>query len=892
KSKTLFKEGGFNLRKFVTNSESLRVKIKEHQKSSTSTNEQDMSDTDTTLRKDQSDTEREREHKVLGVLWDPMRDEIIVGFGEIALEAHSVNPTKRSIVSIVGKFYDPLGILSPVIIRFKILFQELCREKRDWDEPITGPLLTRWHMLINDLKASESVRIKRCVSEQQGMCELIGFCDASMAAYAAVVYLKDGNGVVRVIAAKTRVAPLKTQSVPRLELLAALLLSRLIENVLESVSMVLAISRVTCYTDSQIVWHWIRGEDKSWKPFVQKRVKEIRQHTSIQSWKHCAGASNPADIPSRGIAIMELSESNVWWNGPEWLGAEATDETEVPMPKKCMEELRVKDCETSHGLTANSEQRGLIKIISIERFSSIKKLLRVTAYVFRFINRLRGAECGNIITASEMNDAEMLWIKEIQESSPEMRKWKEQYGAFKDQQGIWRCGGRIDNAEVTFEVKHPILLPNRHYFTKLVVKRAHERLMHSGVKETLTELRSKYWVPRGRSLVRLFIHYCVLCRKFRALPYKAPLPPPLPDFRVKECQPFMFTGVDYAGPLHLREGKSTQKVWICLFTCAVIRAVHLDVVPNLSSKSFVRCFKRFSARRGLPEKIISDNGTTFKGASKTVQRIMKEQEVREYLTDKGIAWTFNIEKAPWWGGFFERMIQMMKRCVRKIIGRAVLTYEELLTVIAEVELIINSRPLTYLTASDTEEPLTPSHLLTGRRIMSLPDHLSYHSDESYELNPDPILLNKHMKFLNTTVNRFWSRWKKEYLLELREIHKNTRARKITPISEGDIVIVHSEDLPRAFWRLGKIEKLFSGRDGNIRGASVRVHGRDGSTLLRRPIQLLYPLEIVHRSNSQSTEILPSPSPTQPEHAELGETRPQRSGARDARARIVAQTLND
>uniref|UniRef100_A0A1X7SND0 Reverse transcriptase domain-containing protein n=1 Tax=Amphimedon queenslandica TaxID=400682 RepID=A0A1X7SND0_AMPQE len=229
-SKMLFKEGGFNLRKFVTNSESLRVKIKEHEKSSTS-NEQDMSDTDTTLRKDQSDTEREREHKVLGVLWDPMRDEIIVGFGEIALEAHSVNPTKRSIVSIVGKFYDPLGILSPVTIRFKILFQELCREKRDWDEPITGPLLTRWHMLINDLKASESVRIKRCVSEQQGMCELIGFCDA------AVVYLKDGNGVVRVIAAKTRVAPLKTQSVPRLELLAALLLSRLIENVLESASM-------------------------------------------------------------------------------------------------------------------------------------------------------------------------------------------------------------------------------------------------------------------------------------------------------------------------------------------------------------------------------------------------------------------------------------------------------------------------------------------------------------------------------------------------------------------------------------------------------------------------------------------------------------------------------
>ena len=161
-----------------------------------------------------------------------------------------------------------------------------------------------------------------------------------MVAYAAVVYLKDCKGVTRLVVAETRVAPLQAQSVPRLELLAALLLSRLIESVLENVSAVMKVSCVTCYTDSQIVWHWIRGEDKSWKPFVQNRVKEIRQRTAVQCWKHCAGAGNPADILSRGIAIMELISSMMWWNGPEWIGAEESCEDSSSMPEEC---IRVKD---------------------------------------------------------------------------------------------------------------------------------------------------------------------------------------------------------------------------------------------------------------------------------------------------------------------------------------------------------------------------------------------------------------------------------------------------------------------------------------------------------------------------------------------------------------------
>ena len=163
----------------------------------------------------------------------------------------------------------------------------------------------------------------------------------------------------------------------------------------------------------------------------------------------------------------------------------------------------------------------------------------------------------------------------------------------------------------------------------------------------------------------------------------------------------------------------TQKVWISLFTCYVTRAVHLDVVPDQSTQSFIRYLKRFSARRGLPAKFISDNGKTFKAVAKYLKTIFRDEKVQEYLTRD---WIFNVERAPWWGGAFERMVKSTKRCLRKLIGKAQFSYDELVTVLAEIESVINSRPLTYVSVDDVEEPLTPSHL---RRILDLPDHLSH-----------------------------------------------------------------------------------------------------------------------------------------------------------------------
>ena len=346
---------------------------------------------------------------------------------------------------------------------------------------------------------------------------------------------------------------------------------------------------------------------------------------------------------------------------------------------------------------------------------------------------------------------------------------------------------------------------------------------------------------------------CTTCKKFEGKPYRAPLPPPLPTFRVEESPPFAHTGVDFAGPLYVKKvDGTTKKVWICLFTCCVTRGVHLDLVADLSTPTFLRCLKRFTARRGLPSKMISDNGKTFKAAAKVIQSILSHEDVRQYLSGLGVKWIFNLPKAPWWGGVFERLIQSTKRCLRKVIGQASFTYDELLTAVIEVEGVLNSRPLSYVSVDDLDEPLTPSHLVFGRRILSLPDHLCCQQEEE-DFNAERSILTRRLVHVNKTLDRFWKRWKGEYLLELRESHRHHRGHaEPTPVSVGDVVIVHSADQPRGFWKLGRVKEVLIGKDEKIRGAVVRVadKGRQAK-LLQRPLQLLYPLEI--RSPSSESE---------------------------------------
>ena len=385
--------------------------------------------------------------------------------------------------------------------------------------------------------------------------------------------------------------------------------------------------------------------------------------------------------------------------------------------------------------------------------------------------------------------------------------------------------------------------------------------------------------------MRKILHQCVVCRKIEGGHFESKPSPPLPECRVTQARPFQFIGVDFAGPLYYVKPTNVQckpKIWLCLFTCCTTRAVHLELVPNLNALTFIRCFKRFTARRGIPTTVISDNGKTFKSAAKLIRQVFEDSTVKAHLSNHQVQWTFNLERAPWWGGFFERMIKSAKRCLKKAIGRSCLTFDELMTLVTEIEAVLNSRPLTFVSTEDIEEPLTPSHLVCGYRVLSLPDVSFNEGDEDYGVTVSD-LTHRAKK----TLDKFWKRWKREYLLELREHHRSPKPPGVDahPIGKGDLVTVYDDSHPRGLWRLGVVQDLNKSSDGEVRGACVRVISKTGRPiLLRRPIQHLYPLEVSSSTitdDNQDENIPP----------DVPQRRSTRAAALHARDRIVGQLID-
>ena len=455
-AKKIFQAGGFNLRKFVTNLHSLQNKIDVKEgvnDPAVKPSPCEMCSPDETYTKSTlgvSQLIQSGEQKVLGLRWEVATDRICLGFTEIAQMAVKLEPTKRNLVSTIGKFYDPLGYLAPVVISFKILFQKLCLEKREWDQPLSGDLLRQWSTLVSDLVSCPMLSIPRCiwdgVTSHDYSCSFVGFCDASSAAYAAVVYLviKTQQDIhVRFIASKTRVAPVKTLTIPRLELLSALLLARLVKSITNSLETELVLEAPLCYTDSEVAFYWVTGTTKVWKQFVQRRVSEIRRLIHPTLWRHCSGKDNPADLPSRGVTPTELAHSQLWIKGPSWLGLPKSEHptAETEMPVDCTPELKVM---TMGPLTTTSSTT---LDIDCHDYSSLQRLLRVTAYILRFIMLLKNKvkakhentdlkDDNTESIADSLSRAETLWIKNAQQcltSEVRFQMLKSQFGLFLDE---------------------------------------------------------------------------------------------------------------------------------------------------------------------------------------------------------------------------------------------------------------------------------------------------------------------------------------------------------------------------------------------------------------------------------------------------------------------------
>ena len=601
-----------------------------------------------------------------------------------------------------------------------------------------------------------------------------------------------------------------------------------------------------------------------------------------------------------------LCENESWWKGPKWL---KSNPKEWPTFESSLDQRANEECETEvrkskteisltqhTGQEADQKQSNTILCgplgIQSKDFSTVTRLLRVTALALRFVQKLRKKHADHgPVKAEEIQQAEVLWLKSVQSSEFKHvldaikggteTSIQKQLGLYLDEKGLLRCKGRLENANLCESARLPILLPKGDWYTHLVISKTHKETLHSGVSQTLAATRMRFWIPHGRATVKRVLNTCSVCRRFEGGPYKMPPLCSYPKARVTDSRPFSRVGLDYMGPLYIKTESCNSKVWICLFTCLVTRAIHLELVCDMTTEEFLLCFKRFISTRGTPSEIISDNAKQFRTASNVLDRVWNQihtsEDIASYVSDAGIQWKFNVELAPWMGGFYERLIALVKRSMRKTIGRRLLTLIQMQTLIKEIEAVLNSRPLVYVGEDvNSNIPITPAHFLTLNPKLGIPET---------EITKDPDYLpvvstaEKVLKIWRKgqeLVDMFWKIWQHEYLTSLRERTqtklKDGRVHSHNSPNVNDVVLI-KEETARGNWRFGRIKQLVKSRDGLVRSAKIELaSGKE----IGRPVNLLYPLELSYESSHVDKT---------PNEVEKLERRPVRLAAKTATERI-------
>ena len=393
-----------------------------------------------------------------------------------------------------------------------------------------------------------------------------------------------------------------------------------------------------------------------------------------------------------------------------------------------------------------------------------------------------------------------------------------------------RVGGRLRRAQnLDFDTKHPIVLPTKHPVTKLIIKHHDCKVQHAGCERVFAELRRRFWILHGREAVRRYQKNCLVCQTWRATPSQ-PVMSDLPEDRLQLGRvPFYATGVDCFGPLIVRNRRASEKRWGIIYTCLTTRAMHLEVLHQLTTDSFLMSFRRFTSSKGTPKILRSDRGTNFVGGDKELRESYASmtEEVRDRLAEKQVKFIFNPPNAPHFGGAWEREIRSIKNILHTVLGQQVPNDEVLRTVLAEIESIMNSRPLGY-TSSDVADldPVTPYLLLTGRRDSALPQTV---------YDPAELTGRRMWKHSQVLADRFWRQFVLHYLPTLQSRQKWTKERE--NLAEGAVVLVIDQSLPRAAWQTGRVTKVLAGQDGRVRTAVVQV----GAKTYTRPVARLIEL---------------------------------------------------
>ncbi|XP_066256304.1 uncharacterized protein [Euwallacea similis] len=784
--------------------------------------------------------------KILGLTWQCSSD--ILSY-KIRLSEGGIKVTKRTILSSISQVFDPLGLLSPSIIVAKILIQKLWLEKLSWDESVPAHLHTAWVKFRSELPSLNKINIYRHIACLDAVRhELHGFSDASEAAYGSAVYVRsvDRNGdiAVRLLCAKSKVSPLKSLTVPRLELCGVLVMARLMSKIRASAR--LQFDRCVCWSDSSIVLSWLKMSPSSLKIFVSSRVSEIQSLAGEYEWRHVPTKENPADLLSRGVFPKKLVEVSLWWNGPSFLLSEERHWPNTFEGPKEVPEVRV--------------SKDVFALVSagdhlFERYSDFNRFIRITACVLRFILNCRSRSLkrdvvSGSLSSLELNDATKTLVRIAQRDS-----FPDEYdrltggialspkskllslSPFVDREGVMRVGGRLRNSPYHFDKKHPMLLSPKHRLSRMLCEYEHKRLMHAGPQLLLSSIREKFWIVASRNLIRATVRNCTACSRFNPQ-CLAPIMGDLPQERLTVGRVFSVVGVDYMGPLHIRDKKGRglrlSKCYVSVFICFATKALHLELVSDLSSESFLLAFRRFVARRGRPSHVYSDNGTNFVGANRELSELgsflIKESRNLVYSCSReGVQWHFIPAQSPHFGGLWEAGVKSVKHHLKRVAGNANLTFEQLITLLAQIEAILNSRPLSPMSQDPNDlTPLPPAHFLIGRSTTELPDP---------DLQHVPANRLSVFQRIQLIKQHFWKRWSKEYISELQQRVKWKTQQQ--DVQEGVLVLVKEDNLPPSKWRMGRIVAVHPGRDGVNRVATIRT----SSGLVKRSFSKICPLPV-------------------------------------------------
>ncbi|GFU11728.1 uncharacterized protein TNCV_2611211 [Trichonephila clavipes] len=647
----------------------------------------------------------------------------------------------------------------------------------------------------------QNIHVPRLVIGK-GRIIIHGFADASTAAYGAVLYaqsISEEDVSTRLLCSKSRVAPVKPITIPRLELCACVLLSQLLEKVLHSLT--LPIQQIRLWTDSNIELAWIQRSPEQLKTFIGNRIKIIQRLTQNCQWNHVSSNENPADLISRGLNASDISSKQLWWHGPDFLREE---------------------------LEANP--------IDFEKITSDSDYLKELkpANVFLHNSRNPSVKRSGQLDYSEVNEAELCLIKNLQasafqeeieflaKSSCNSKKGKLfSLNPFLDGNQILSVGGRLQNSDLTYSQKHPAILPADHLLTKLIMINIHNRNFHLSPQALLYCTRQRFWPLCGRSIVRKIGHECVVCFKNKPIVANQ-LMGSLPRERVNSSFPFLHTGIDYCGPFFIRykhQRKGTyQMIYVAIFVCLASKAVHLEIVSDSTTDAFLATLKRFEARRGKYATISSDNAKNFVGANQKLKRLhnllkFPEKKLSSYLSSEGISWNFMPPRAPNFGGLWEAGVKSFKFYLKRAVGNLKMTLEEFLTIITQIEGILNSRPITPLPEDiDDLEVLTPGHFLIRRPNTSI--------SEPNLLDKTENTLSRWQK-LTKIVQHIWTKWSRDYLNNLQQrnkwqFHKDN-------VKLNTVVLIKDDNLPVNKWSLGRITKLVSGTDGKVRVVEIKTN---------------------------------------------------------------------